>query len=259
MTNACTFEVAKEDDMSSGKILKAGWGQSGDLFTGGLLVDAVSGRIRGSSRGVNLQDRIEHPQSITIQFNISKADANCIARISSTVNGVEAIRQVNVIDGASVTLRGQAFSVVARDFTAPAISTDVKYNVGILAAIGERAGYKQPPILAPLTFGTTFAGPFTSIIASQIVVAPGATRFVQIPEDSGANSVYVTADPATVAAGYGFTVNHYTFAGAIRRRYNPLTWPDWVPIAPGAFAIGLENSAASPDNVSFAVTFGIDG
>lgn len=233
-----------------------GWSQSGPLTTG----KGING---GKGQSVSLQAKLSHPDSLTVQFNLSgpkTGRANCRANISATVEGNEVNRIVTVMDGASITLRGQVINVEARDFTDPAIDNDNNYNVEILATLGVRAGNKQPPILNPLVKSTNFGsvGVLSPIVAVIVVPALGTT-FVPIPNDAGVISAFVTV----ISDGTAFTqdevlVQHYTTTGTVLRDYDPRNY-DWVPLTPTTGSLGLKNNQAAAKNALFAVTFGVDG
>ena len=233
-----------------------GWSQSGDLLTGRGLV--------GRGKAVQLQATLPKPDSVTVQFNLAtEGICNARAEIVSNVEGNEIRRLVSVIDGMSVTIRGQTVRVTARDFTVAALSNNVAYNVGILMTAGVRGANKQPPLLSPLYYTPT-APPTTQVaIQTFIPVPPGTTLFVPIPEDAGVISVYTTVAitggiPVAPVPSQGFVVTHQDNAGDRFRMYDPRDFPDWVPLAPNSEMIALTNNTVA-SSAEFSLVFGIDG
>lgn len=241
-----------------GKTL-TGWATTGELVTGA--------GVEGSKKPIHLQANLEHPQSLTVQFSVlvspstTQSNPNTRATIVSTVNGNSVQRIISVYDGMSITLRGQSIDVNVRDFTVASVSTGRQYTVGCLATLGVRASWKQPPILTPLTFGTAPTGPFATPIVAAIPVPVASSRFLQIPQDAGINSVNVTVSntAGVIIPDDNVWVAMENSPGfAIQRIYDPRDY-DWVPIAPNSDIIELRNIGTNGEQALFTVTFGIDG
>ena len=251
----CTFEtyhpVEFEDDMAKQKGKITGWAGTADLVTG---------------RGVNakfsrfpVQAELEEEGSLTTQFNLIGPTANCRAEIISLVNGNAVRRVITVIDGASITTRGKNINVRVGDFTDSNISSGEAYQVAVLSTLGIRAGFKQPPYLIPLTFGTQVNGPFSPATGVIDISSPGSV-YVPVPENAGVNSVFVTVASidGTPVPQESIRVFHLTPGGGLAMNaYDPRNY-DWVPLGPNTTIIQIFNSNSSPD-VQIAVTFGIDG
>ncbi len=231
-----------------------GWSQSGELLTGSSLV-------RGSSKAVNLQAKLQEDDSLTVQFNVEKKSdfvANPQAEIVSSVEGNTVRRVVTVIDGASITTRGRNIRVIARDFTDASFGPGRKYVVSILATLGVRAGSKQPPILIPLTYFDMLG--VESPIGAAISLATGQNNTIVIPPDAGVTMVHTAVWVDTGAAGpvpeQSLFVSHEN-SSTVMKYYDPLTFSDWVPIAPNSSIIRISNNSTFPSY--WQVTFGVDG
>lgn len=234
-----------------------GWSQSGPLRSG-------SGPKGSRGVAVGLQANLLHEDSLTIQFTKSGPTANAgnpvtgatIAEIVSSIEGNDVRRRMTVIDGSAITVRGKTINVTVRDFTNSA--SPLPYDVSIVASLGVRAANKQPPFITPLEFSI---GGVTSIISGTIPVPTGGTATVNVPEESGVISVYSTAISAASASTIGqneIRVNHTDAGAVVQKSYNPIIFPDWVPIAPYTTQIQLIN-LHPVDTVNFSLAFGIDG
>jgi len=234
-----------------------GWGQAGELTTGvGVSLIGREARFRGQK--VLLAAQLPNPGSVTVQFNITNQfPANARARVSTAVNGVSINRIISVVDGATITMRGESVDVEVADFTDSTISTGREYVVGITAAPGERGANKQPPMLAPLVVGAASAGPFTAIVGA-IPIAAGGDVWIPIDPDAGVISVFTTLVYLGALAAGEFRVDHALATGLALQTYDPREFNDWVPLAPNTEFIHLRNLSGAI-NVAAIVTFGIDG
>jgi hypothetical protein len=256
VTNACTFEVAEEDDnmASQGDELR-GWAQTGNLFTGA----GTDGTGKGGA--VTLQAKLSRPDSLTTQFNVSGPFANIRAEIISDVNGNDVRRLISVVDGMSITTRGKTIKVKVKDYTTAGISDNEKYTVSILSTLGVRAGFKQPPYLTPLEYEQITpvpVGPAILPVVSQIPLGVGGgTVDVAIPPDAGVNSVYVSMISEGQTIPYGELIVEHQIGAVIFQAYDPREH-DWVPLYPGSTNVRLINFSATLE-ASAMVFFGIDG
>lgn len=218
-----------------------GWSQSGKLTTG------------DKNRSVSLQANFTTSQDYTVEFGLepnplSNDPIFAEALIQWSVEGATISRRVTVSNGTSVTGVGQAVHVVVKDNTSNVAGIGapnaVEYGITIQVAPGTRGTDKQPP--------TLIASP------SEYTVAPGGFTAVNIPQDAGAKSVFVTAWSGTVMAEGKVQVDHI-ISNTSFKTYDPRQY-DWVPLTPGATQIGLTNNIAPGGaNIFFSVTFGIDG
>src|SRR4029079_9412171 len=260
VTSGCV-PTAEAETMSEHQY---GWAQGGPLVTG-----SGGTALTGRGGAVNMKAELAREDGVTIQFNVSLPSRNVRphtqATIVSTIAGNEVKRRITVVDGSSITVRGKTIQVQARDYTLPSIDIDHEYNVEILATLGIRASINQPPVLEPLIYATSFAnfvaGTFIPVTGT-IVVAPGAVAVVPIPEDSGVNSVLVTAGRNNAAGVFDqddVSCYQVDIAAVIQRVYNPMIYTEFVPIVSNSSGIALLVKAGAPDSVEFAVSFGVDG
>jgi|WetSurMetagenome_2_1015567.scaffolds.fasta_scaffold225342_3 hypothetical protein len=233
-----------------------GWSASRELIS------------KDTNPAVQLQANFQDPTPYTVQFSITNLKAtdgsadigsyNPTAVIEWSVEGNSVRRVVSVINGTSVTGVGQGCRITVRDQTPTTDTTkEMEYTVAILVAPGVRPANQLQPILTPLiadSFGVTRPG--------AIFVDGGTGVDVQIPENAGVTSVYITA--ASLNAGIPVALTDadiqasHTNTAYVYKEYNPNKYT-WVPIGPGTSTVRLTNFMGPLTQVLFNVTFGIDG
>lgn len=247
---------------------------SGDEYvmseTGAYNGWSASGRLvsKDSNPAVQLQANFQDSTPYTVQFSITNLKAtdgstdvgsyNPTAEIVWSVEGNSVRRVVSVINGTSVTGVGQGCRVTVRDQTPTGDSTkEMEYVVSILVAPGVRAANQLQPVLVPL-----ITDPFLVTRPGTVFVDGGTAVDIQIPENAGVTSVYITA--SSLNAGIPIILTDadvqasHTNSAYVYKEYNPIKYT-WVPIGPGTTTIRLTNYMGPATQVLFNVTFGIDG
>jgi len=207
---------------------------------------------------ITMQGDLQEAQTHTVQFNVTNnpASNNPIrteAIITWFVGGNTVIRRVSVGDGTSVSGTGNSVHVQIVDRTVDAgfgAPNGVEYTVSVQVAKGVRAAIQQPPILVPIP-GAFIIPPLGGL--NEILVP--------VPDDTGIISVLVTAYAFGLTTIPNCSVSHNDGI-VIQKIYNPTVYEDWIPLAPGATVIHLQNrypGAPGDPSIFFSVTFGIDG
>jgi hypothetical protein len=231
---------------------KAGWGVSGKLITG------------SSNKQVSVQADFPATGTYTIAFSkdSNAKELNPIvaeALITWVVEGNYVTRRINVADGVSISGTAQNVKVVIVDatstFTGP--TAGVEYGVACQISLGTRGGSKQPPTLVPRDKKPASAPGSHNGSGSFHVNGPGSI-IIPIPLDAGVIMLFVTAfDPTTRKLTAGDISVTATASSVPIQNYDPVNYPDWVPILPGADSVVIAN--ASGDTYLVTVVFGIDG
>ena len=227
---------ATENNVMSAE--KSGWQQSGVLTTG----DTV--------KSVTVQASLEESATYTVQFGINPPPPpvapslgvfDCQAEIMWKVNGALVRRLVSVGNGVSVSGPAQGFNVRAFDNTSN-IFAGGDYTVQISVAKGNRPTTSNPP---------TLWTPVATVLA-------GGVGVVNIPQNAGVISAQVVLGVLAVGAlPVKALVLQKNAAGQILKQYDPSIYTGFVPVAPNATQIEIDNLSAFSNR--FEVTFGIDG
>lgn len=226
---------------------KDGWSQSGPLSgTGGL----------SPSSNVTLQANFPESNDYTVQFGIVGPDESSSAGarktqaiITWTVEGNHITRQIDVVNGTSITGTAQAVHVDLVDLSTlsggPAGSHE--YTGSISVAKGSRPSVQQPPYL-------------TGALAS---LNPGGdVSGILVPQGAGVISVKVEV----VAQLIGTHLNpddvvvQFMASAVVLKQYSPLIDDGWVPLPSGCTLIRFVSTIAV-GTIGYILypTFGIDG
>lgn len=202
---------------------------------------------------VTLQtDIFPEPGNYTAQFNITDPNLGLPggtqillrAEVTWYVNGNSVRRVIDVADGISITGTAEKVNIrVYDDSTIVGPLANVKtVGVSITVARGTRANIEQPP--------TYYLANWT--------IDPGNQAMVDIPDNIGAASVFVTVGPIVIGTAIGAYDVMVNQEASTRFKYYDPRQTDWVPLAPGVTRIRVEVSAAAPA-VNVVVVLGIDG
>ncbi len=236
--NACTFQTATEEDLSTmnARAPKNSWSQSGMLTP------------QSNGSAVQMQANFEYdPGPHTVQFLLDGPDESAVvgtrrtvAELTWSVEGNNVTRMIDVVNGTSISGTAQAVRVKVTDDSNAAIADP--YLVSIQCVKGSRTSVQQPPYLT----------------TPQVILGAGAQfANVPVPQGAGIISVFVTVDGFPTAIPDGSVVVRQESGGEVLKAYDPREY-DWVPLASGTTFIQLRQSAASPAGF-WTVTFGIDG
>lgn len=231
---------------------KKAWSSAGIISNGGYAVNPVS---------VDLNVNFPHPGEYTAQFNIDPIltiGQKCFAEIIWSVEGNSVRRVLSVLDGASITGRGQGIKVKIFDQSAAGggVGTD-PYRVAVLVTTGGRGTTAQPVILDgdPTRAGISFV----------TTVPPVATPEIDVPLDCGIIAAFINVAEVDAADAPIETdeilVTFFSLpagGGTALKRLNYSGCNKWVPIAPGTRSIQLRNNRPVGD-VYYSITWGVDG
>jgi hypothetical protein len=199
---------------------------------------------------------LTEPGIWTVQFGIAAGVdivPNPVAKVQWNVDGNSVTRQLNILDGASLTGLADSVSVDIFDETDYLYETGgFEYDVTTLISPGPRASSANPPTYFPRN-GAVDSYP------GRFVLAAAATTDIVIPRDAGLTSVHITVSvngaPAILTEA-DVAVNFESFAGVTLKQWDP-RFIEWVPIPSAAHTLELVNSSLS--ELVFGVTFGVDG
>lgn len=270
MTTAQADKLRDEESitMSTGTTYgkKTGWGTSGTLTTG------------RKDRSVSIQadfERAGPATTYTISFGKSNNPASnnpifAEALITWAVEGNYVSRRVTIADGTSISGVGQAVKVILTDNTQPAISGNplfdpvvpADYSVSVQLAPGVRGADEQPPTLVPhapdpTNTTQTIVGNFEN--NGFYGVDPGKTVALNVPQDAGAKSLFVTVITPGENEVHGNLRVVHVYQGVPVREYDPRDFSEWVPLVPGVDQVWLTSDASVLRTAFFGVTFGIEG
>lgn len=232
-----------------------GWSQSTRLVT-------------GRTASVNsLQFSDNESSEFTVQFEIAGSTATAAIQCEATVcfqcEGNKAQRRISIVNGVSITGRGQGVMVLLKDNTSPLLRPsplELEYTVDVLASRGVRAfsGY-QPILRAPLPSVTSGGASISS--AGSFPIPATETRYVGIPQDAGAFSagVFICSSviPPIVDPNVIVTARSSIFPAVALKIWNPFINPGYMPLPPGADELVIVN--ASGTAVYASVDYGIEG
>lgn len=221
-----------------------GWSQSGTL------------RVRDSrNSGVGLQAEFPVLGNYTVQFNIAPvayttgggipSHSTARAEITWSVKGNFVRRVISVVDGSSITGTAEAVNVRLLDDSGPLPDPGEPrdYLGSIQVAYGTRGSNKQPPFLFVAT---------TS-------VDPGMSTIVPIPNDVGANSVFVGVGSGLFEVLPDNSVQARLQRGATGNFFYDPRYYDWVPLIGDSGDVELFVAGTVVNPVTFTVVLGIDG
>jgi hypothetical protein len=177
-----------------------------------------------------------------------------VATIRSSEGGNTVIRKISVLPGTSITIPGRLINIEVTDTTPEKLpfsdldtpNANTPYTVWVIAERGTRPLGSKPPTLWGGFFSLTDTSPNNSVT-------------VDIPPDSGVNSVEITA--VSGAAGGGTPAMIVEFVGGLTglfKSYNPAINTGFIPIPAGATQIIIANLSTS-NIASASLTWGIDG
>lgn len=249
----CSMDTHKAGAMNDG------WAKTGVLITGKTqsnysMQAAFERALKGSGA-----------QYYTIEFGVQPPGNGVFAaraEIIWSTEGNDVRRLISIGNGAVISGTAQAAKVTVFDVTPnnPTHPADLGFNYRIdtLITPGCRPSQQMPPRLFELP---TFSG--GGINSFQ--VPAGGSLAIPVPKNAGVISVNVNAfltaspnaaiPPGVAAAsldgptGYGLLMN-------IKPTDEPSNSSAWVPVPPNAINLFLN---ATGDNVTFAVTWGIEG
>jgi hypothetical protein len=242
------FDHMPGEELGKSSLSRGSWGIGGDLFT------------QNPIKSVGLQATFPYPENYTIQFGVNGPPANVTyavhAEVIWKVNGQPIRRVISVGNGVQITAPSEAVSVLVNDVTQLGLpNAGVKYSVNISVARGTRFGGVLTLENPPLPFSGGGGGGLTPIPGA------GGTQAFPIPQNSGVVGVEValtstTAPPVPVVA----VVDQLDPIGNVIKRYNPITLPGFIPVAPQASVILVTNldPVVLNEIVAFA-TWQVDG
>ncbi len=240
-------------NMNRDMMSKKGWQGSGNLLVGSTTQDVCF--------QADFKEKVGY---YTVQFNLSipvNVDPLLLilprAELTWSVEGGSFIRRlVNLGLGNAISGTGQAVRVRMFDYS-NAGATPTEYFVSAQVTPGTRPNGSHQPILTSRTIGTN--GDARGQQASFGILAAGNAT-VQIPQNAGINSVLVNVrtfnpgDPALTQNNIQIT--HIAGASNLDG-YNYDACGLWMPVAPAATALFIENGSAS--SVLVTPTWGIEG
>jgi len=229
----------EEDAMRGlGTTLSRGWSGQTAMFT-----------QEPSQVGIGIQATFPEASNYTLQFGVipptgGKGVYRCVATVIWKNEGNTLQRQIDVVNGASITGFGMGVTVSLADLTPDYGQGGVgsEYQVQQLLTPGTRPSQDQPPRLQ----GTT----------EPLTIAPASPATIAIPQNAGVISVYVNGnsegtDPIDLIGV--FESNATTLSSFDDGGLNK-----WVPVPAGATVLVLQNVDSS-DSIAMSVIWGIDG
>jgi hypothetical protein len=237
-----------DTEMSFTKSESGGWSNSGTLI-------AMQPR---ESTAVQLQAVFEQSGNYTVQFSVDRKTfagvvVNPTAEIIWSCEGNSVRRVVSVVNGLSVSGMGQACKVTIYDATPGTfVFPGVEYVVAAQVVPGVRASNQQPPTFAPIIAGYPGIG--------SIMLSAGSSVVVDIPQNIGAISTYITAGASpvpVVLTEANLQVVQFDALGIFLKMVDPREMA-WVPLAPSAIHLFFSNRHPT-QNILFSLAYGIDG
>ena len=225
-------------EVTGGDSTKA-WANTATLASDGSL-----------NKGIALSSAFPKPGVYTLQFKVILPQgfpysAPVVeALITWSVRGQAFTRRCSVTNGVSIQGNAEGISVQLFDFTG-GTSPVVNYQIVMTVVEGTRATTPRPVILSQA------ADQFT-------VLATSSSAAIPIPEDAGAIAVY-----AAVFASAGpmpensIQMKQLDSIGPVVLQQDDPRVFQWVPLAPGANEIIMQNANAFAVNVR--LYFAIDG
>lgn len=242
-----------------------GWSVTGELQLQSSTVDPT-----GKSVTLQVDFGLTEARYYTIQFSLKNpsppfdpaTDSGiCLrakATITWTVAGNSTTRIVSVSDGSSISGLGNSVNIQIEDASDNVSGVENKtYTVSASVSSGSRPtlGGTQPPLYTPREELET-----TGVNAPPYPVAAASNVDIPVPENSGANAVFIAiaaTDPATVFTGNDVSITQQGFSGPSLFRGNYDCCNKWIPIAPGALVVTVANNTA--DIIEVTPLFGIEG
>jgi hypothetical protein len=231
---------------------KTGWSTANTLRTG------------DPNAQVTMQAEFPETGTYTMQFTRggNPKELNPIvaeALVTWVVEGNTVTRRINIgTSGCALSGTGQAVRVRMVDATPSLVGPPggLPYGVSVLCTLGVRGSSKQPPTLVPRNTDPPAAAG-TGVGGGTFPVAGGASYIVDIPDDAGAISLFVTALTAAGTSAAGAITVKVLYAATVIQSFDPVVTDDWVPILPGATRVEVTNNSGTLYNTT--VTFGIEG
>lgn len=267
-SNACTYET--RDEKEERAIVDASIGDS-EMHkidrTGGAKSVVL---IRGNGQVVALGNyNWDESDVYTVQFattpnnspNGASLPAGTVPTITYaivrwTIDGNDMVRVISVGNGVSLAGVGRGATVQVYDATQlPGGSDPVpQYTVTCNISRGTRGSAINPPTFFPKALDQLTGG------ASFGIISPSGFHDQNIPVNSGAISVQVTADTPGVSPDLGLVVQQQGNAGVLKQYNTNVYGGSWIPLDPAATLIRLINAnAGAGQNAYFGIAFGIDG
>lgn len=218
-----------------------GWSLTGTLTTGQTA----------NAKKLTMQCNFPEAGAYTIQFSLtiptlgSARPPVCRAEVLWNVEGNSITRVFDVKDGTSITGVAQGARITLYDATPTSgifVATDYVANAQI--AKGPRVNNGIP---VTYDLGTDVG-----------LLAAAGTVVVDIPQNIGANGVYVSvyADGPVVIPNNSVRVQQRAGINSYRS-YDPQVF-QWVPLSPGVDKIAITNSLAAAD-LRYKISLSIDG
>jgi len=229
-----------------------GASKSGYLTTQNTYPVGILTGNAGTKDGFTFQvDFDNEPGNYTIQFNVTNirptrngdgpGNITPTAEVIWSVEGNSVRRLVSVVNGTSITGIGQGIRVRVFDETDPGDTTaQQSYTVSVQVTRGSRPSIQQPP-----TYGQYYTDSQGNVLFSSIVVLAGGASIIQVPQNIGAVSVWITA----YYPGQSFTdADLYVLQ-------------EDSALSAQASQIGLLNNTPNVGGspITFGILFGIDG
>ena len=199
----------------------------------------------------------EEAATYTVQFSIvlnytpirSSLQTICYAVVKWTVDGQDIQRVVSVGNGVSLTGVGQGVTIQVYDDTTLIAGepTNEQYTVTATVSPGSRASTVNPP--------TYYPNPSFFILGA---FGSGTNvKSIPVPANSGITSVLVITDQHDASTTLDVGVIQQDTTGNTYAEYNPLNYPDFVPLNPGANVVTIINVSNNVAQVT--IVFGVDG
>ncbi len=180
---------------------------------------------------------------------------DCVATVTSTVQGNAITRQMNVNQGAVITGEAESVNVNLQDITPQSGQPfGLPYRVTVIIAPGIRPNYTIPPTLEAFT---DFVNGAPFVTSGTIVLNAGQGANYPVPPQAGVGSVEVlAADPASPAGTVSAIVSMFSVLGTTKT-YDPRSDHGFIALAPNTTIVEVTNHGPTPIEVT--VTFGIEG
>jgi hypothetical protein len=220
---------------------------NGNQSASGIIIPRTGSQVR-------FQPSLDMKGSYTLKFALEGPDEiatpgirRTIADVNWSLEGNWLHREIDVVNGASISGQCDAVDVTIRDTS---LGTSLgNYTVSVAIAEGVRPAMEQPPFLTGLG-DSQGSGVFP----------PGAFFYqVPVPQNAGVISVYTTVSAlvGTALDPKDVLVSQNSGIGQVKA-YSPLLITGWVPIASGVTSIFISGGPAVPGTL-WSVVFGIDG
>lgn len=249
-----------EDDM--GDIDKQ-YASKGGWQAGGLLT------VGNAQSGVALQQSLKRAQVVTAQFACRPAQPaitepntiKAIATIRWSVSGSFITRQVNCVNGMSISAPADQFNIEIADASVLLVphSGDPTYPASVQVTPGPRASFLGPPVLDPFFFELSPDLTPTRYFG-EVGVGPGLFVRFPVPKEAGVILSMVQVAFVDLATTPPLSTSDYRILeidpNKILSTYHNLG--TWEPVRSGTEYIQVHNEHAS-ESVVVSCIYGIDG